>query len=149
MLINSATIINALRSVVTYYPSQQLSGDVLSIDWPYRVMVHHYDELVAFREQVKSKDPEDLCVREREAPEHLNLLIHFLDDAVMNDIKAEAERNKRGFGTYEHLWYHYRPGCVVLMNYVENEASKWDAFVVQGVSGGPSDEGSESWEIEG
>lgn len=149
MLIYSAAIINALRSVVTYYPSQDLSGDVLRIDWPYRILVHHYDDLADFREQVNSKSPGDLCVRERDAVEHLNLLIQFLDDAVMSDIRAEAERNERGFATYEHFWYAYRPGCVVLTIFREDESSKWDAFVVQSVSGGPSAEDSEVWEIEG
>lgn len=148
MLIYSAAIINALQSVVAYYPSQELSGDVLKIDWPYQILVHHYDELVAFREQVKSKSPADLCVRERDADEHLNLLIQFLDDAIMSDIRAEAERNKRGFGTYEHFWYPYRPGCVVVTTFLEDDASKWDAYVVQQISGGPSAEDSGQWVIE-
>lgn len=148
ILVYSTDIINALQAVVAYYPSQDLSGDVLRIDWPYRVLVHHYDELVAFREQVMLKALEDLCVRERNASEHLKLLIQFLDETVMVDIRAEAGRNKQGWATYEHFWYSYRPGCVVVSNLVKSDPSDWDAMVVEEVSGGPSDS-SGMWRIKG
>lgn len=149
MIIHSAAIINALRAVVSYYPSQNLSGDSLRIDWPYRVLVHHYDELVRFKTEVTLKIPEDLCVRERDAVEHLDVLIHFLDDSVMVDIRAEAERIKKGFVTYENLWYHYRPGCAVVTQYLEDEGSQWNTYVVRNIDGGPTPEHSEPWRIVG
>ncbi|KAL1847379.1 hypothetical protein Daus18300_013964 [Diaporthe australafricana] len=107
ILIYSTAIINALQSVVIYYPSQSLSGDVLKIDKPYCILAHYYDQLVEFRQHVLSKSSEDLCVREKDAPEHLQLLIKFLDDAVMDELRAESERNKRGQYTYEHSWLHF------------------------------------------
>ena len=148
ILIYSRALINALQAVVAYYPSQNLSGDVLEIDWPYRILVHHYDELVLFQNKVMSKSPADLCVRERDAAEHLKLLIQFLDDAVMVDIWAEAERNKRGFCTYENFWYLYRPGCVVVSNLISRDRSDWDAMVVEEASGGPSGD-SGRWDVRG
>lgn len=149
IVIHSAAIINALRAVVSYYPSQDLSGDSVRIAWPYRVLVHHYDELVEFKKEVTLKSPEDLCVRERDAVEHLDVLIQFLDDSVMVDIRAEAERSKKGFVTYENLWYHYRPGCAVVTNYLEDDESQWRTYVVQDIEGGPTPERSESWHIMG
>lgn len=149
IVIYSAAIINALRTVVSYYPSQDLSRDVLRIDSPYRILVHHYDELVEFRKQVMSRSPEDLCVRERDAAEHLEMLIQFLDDAVMVDIRAEAERNRRGFITYKNFWYAYRPGCVAMVNFLEDDPSKWETYVVRSMSGGPTLEDPGVWIIEG
>lgn len=149
IVIHSAAIINALRAVVSYYPSQNLSGDSVRIDWPYRVLVHHYEELVDFKTEITLKSPEDLCVRERDAVEHLDVLIQFLDDSVMVDIRAEAERIKKGFVTYDNLWYHYRPGCAVVTHYLEEEDSQWRTYVVQSIEGGPTPEHSESWEIMG
>lgn len=149
IVIHSAAIINALRAVVSYYPSQDLSGDSLRIDWPYRVLVHHYDALVEFKTEVTLKNPEDLCVREKDAVEHLDVLLQFLDDSVMVDIRVEAERFKKGFVTYENLWYHYRPGCAVLSQYLEDEESQWRSYVVQSVEGGPTPEHSWSWQIVG
>lgn len=149
IVIHSAAIINALRAVVSYYPSQDLSGDSLRIAWPYRVLVHHYDELVEFKTEVTLKSPEDLCVRERDAVEHLDVLIHFLDDSVMMDIRAERERIEKGFVTYENLWYHYRPGCAVVTRYLEDERSQWRTYVVRDIEGGPTPEHSRSWYITG
>lgn len=149
IVIHSEAIINALRAVVSYYPSQDLSGDSVRIDWPYRVLVHHYDELVGFKTEVSLKSPEDLCVRERDAVEHLDVLLQFLDDSVMVDIRVEAERFKKGFVTYENLWYHYRPGCAVLSQYLEDEESQWRSYVVRSVEGGPTSEHSWSWQVVG
>lgn len=149
IVIHSVAIINALRAVVSYYPSQDLSGDSVRIDWPYRVLVHHYDELVELRTEVTLKSPEDLCVRERDAVEHLDVLIQFLNDSVMVDIRAEAERIKKGFVTYENLWYHYRPGCAVVDHRLEDDDSKWRTYVVRSIEGGPTPERSEEWKITG
>lgn len=149
IIIHSAAIINALRAVVSYYPSQNLSGDSVRIDWPYRVLVHHYDELVEFQAEVTLKSPEDLCVRERDAVEHLDVLIQFLDDSVMVDIRAETERIKKGFVTYENLWYHYKPGCAVVTSYLEEDDSQWRTYVVRSIEGGPTPENSVSWHIMG
>lgn len=149
ILIYSTAIINAIQSVVAYYPSQKLTANPLKIEWPYRVLVHHYDDLVAFRKQVTLKSPENICVREKGAGEHLKMLLQFLDDAVMGGIRAESERNARGFRTYEHLWYAYRPGCVFLTSRLEDEASRWTAIVVSSVSGGPSPDANWPWRIDG
>lgn len=149
IVIHSAAIINALRAVVSYYPSQDLSGDSLRIEWPYRVLVHHYDELVGFKTEVTLKSPEDLCVRERNAVDHLDVLIHFLDDSVMMDIRAEAERIKKGFVTYENLWYHFRPGCAVVTQGLADEESQWSTYVVRSIEGGPTPEQSKAWQVNG
>ena len=53
----STSIINALRSVVKYYPSQDLSGNPVKIHYPYAVLVHHYDELSVFRDACAAKSP--------------------------------------------------------------------------------------------
>lgn len=149
IVIHSVAIINALRAVVSYYPSQDLSGDSPRIDWPYRVLVHHYDELEEFKTAVTLKSPEDLCVRERDAVEHLGVLIQFLDDSVMVDIGAEVERIKKGFITYENLWYHYRPGCAVVTQHLEDSSSQWRTYVVRSIEGGPNPERSGEWRING
>ncbi|RYC59099.1 hypothetical protein CHU98_g7106 [Xylaria longipes] len=72
----SPAIVNALRSVVQYYPSQDLTGDIV-INWPYAILVHHYDELAQFRDRVAQKDERDLCEREKRAFDDLNLLLKY------------------------------------------------------------------------
>lgn len=97
--IYSPAIRNALNSVVQYYPGQSLSGDVLEVDWPYPVLVHHYDQLQQFREHALLKEPSDLCKREVHAGEDIQALLSYLDQTVMVDVKAEISRLERGCHT--------------------------------------------------
>lgn len=43
--IYSRSIINALQSVVNYYPGQDLVSMPVDIRWPYAILIHHWDEL--------------------------------------------------------------------------------------------------------
>jgi hypothetical protein len=106
----SPAIANALQSVVRYYPSQFLTGDPIVVRWPYPVLVHHYEKLAEFRDAAAAKDPHDMCIMEREADEHISLLLQFLDHQVMEGVRAEQERNKRGCYTWEYAWMYNKPG---------------------------------------
>lgn len=112
----SPAIIHALRSVVQYYPSQDLTGDIV-ITWPYAILVHHYDELTQYRNMVSQKDPNDLCEREKGADEDLSLLLQYLDRSIMPEVRKERERNERGFYTFEYFWLSMRPGATCLRKY--------------------------------
>lgn len=113
--IHSRSIINALQSVVQYYPGHDLTRDVLTIKWPYPILVHHYDELSKFREECARQDSSKLCAREIDAYDHLGLLLQFLDKHVMADVNAEKERNKNGFETFEWLWVQLKPGSTIMI----------------------------------
>ncbi len=114
--IYSAAIIHALQSIVQYYPGQDLTGDAIDMPWPYPILVHHFDELTKFREQCMAKPSSQLCVREREVPEHLELLLRFLDTGIMVDVRAEQERNRNGFYTWEGYWVAMKPGITILQS---------------------------------
>ena len=143
--IYSTAIINALQSVVRYYPSQDLSGDLVRVNWPYPVLVHHYSELKAFRERCSVKDQDAMCVRERHAVEHLDILFDFLEGAIMEDVYAEQERNKRGFHTFEYLWLKMRPGTTILFKLSVDK--DWHSCVIHSVSGGVFENPSSEWAI--
>ena len=95
MHILSSAVIHALRSVVQYYPTQDLSSAVIKISAPYAILAHHYDELMEYREKIKSSDLEEICYREKDAYEHLGVLKAFLDEHVMPAVEAEKAGNKR------------------------------------------------------
>lgn len=145
--IYSPAILNALNAVVQYYPSQSLSGDVLEVNWPYPVLVHHYDQLLEFRKQVLSKNPSDLCVRETSAGEDLQALLGYLDQTVMSDIKDEKSRLERGYMSFEHTWYSHRPGTTYLTQSIEDP--HWRAWVIKEVSGGTFVDPPQPWRIRG
>ncbi|RYP71351.1 hypothetical protein DL771_004839 [Monosporascus sp. 5C6A] len=132
--IYSVAIIHALRSVVRYYPEQDLSGDVIEIDWPYPVLVHHYDELRSFRKACANKEPSEACVRERHLDKPLELLLGFLDKEVMDSVNAEKERNMRGYTTFDYLWVSHKPGTTIM--YERSGELGWEAGIVYSMSGG-------------
>jgi len=145
MNIFSRSIANALQSVVKYYPSQSLSADPIVVQWPYPVLVHHYDELSDFRNAAAAKDTKDLCLMERDAAKHLSLLLQFLDEHVMEGARAEQERNKRGLFTWEYAWLHYRPGRT---NLAKNRGEDdWWATVHHSISGGVFEDPPVNWNI--
>ncbi|KAK3994205.1 ATPase [Cladorrhinum sp. PSN332] len=146
--IYSPAIANALHSVVKYYPSQSLSGDPIVIRWPYPILVHHYDELVAFKDAAAKKDPAELCIMEKDAPEHIKLLLAFLDRHVMDDVRAEQERLRKGTYTWEHMWVGYKPGVTTIEKFLGD--TEWTVRVVHGVSGGSFEtDGIVPWSITG
>ncbi|OTB06589.1 hypothetical protein M426DRAFT_318656 [Hypoxylon sp. CI-4A] len=129
----SPAIVNALQTVVQYYPSQDMTGTI-EINWPYAILVHHYDELAKFREDVALKKEDDLCIREKAAYEHIGLLLKFLDDNIMAEVEAEKERNKKGFYTFELAWVFLKPGLTLLDQW--RDSTDLLPRVIHSVSGG-------------
>lgn len=144
--IYSSAIINALRSVVQYYPSQDLSGSSLEIKSPYPVLVHHYDALHDFKANCDAKNPNELCVHEKDASAHLTHLLYFMDENIMERVRAEQERLKAGFQTFENQWIVFKPGNTIVFKDIEG---KWKAFVVQSVTGGTYQNSTSPWKVLG
>jgi hypothetical protein len=145
--IYSVAIINALRSVVQYYPGQDLSGDFIQIEWPYPILVHHYSQLRSFREAVAKKEPHKLCVRERDVDKHLELLFGFLDREVMKSVKDEQERNSRGCFTFDYEWVALEPGKTIFYSTREGEEGVFHPGVIHSVSGGIFGQSREAWMV--
>ncbi|KAI1502348.1 P-loop containing nucleoside triphosphate hydrolase protein [Biscogniauxia marginata] len=140
----SPAIINALQTVVQYYPSQDLTGDII-VNWPYPILVHHYDELAKFREDSAKRDGKDRCVREKGAYADIGLLLKFLDDNVMADVAAEKERNKNGFFTFEHAWVFLKPGLTVLDQW--RDSTDLLPRVIHSISGGVFQHPRVAWKV--
>ncbi|EQB48870.1 hypothetical protein CGLO_11851 [Colletotrichum gloeosporioides Cg-14] len=141
--INSIALINAIQSVVRYYPGQDLSGEYITIPKPYPILVHHYDELQEFRRACLSKPLSGLCIRQRDAAEHLRVLLDHLDTEVMVNVKEEQERNSRGYSTFEWRWVAYKPGTTVLQK--DERDPSWYAYVVHSLEGGVLENPPSPW----
>jgi len=142
----SPAIINALQSVVQYYPGQDLTGDVVEVRWPYPILVHHYDELSGFAEECATKDQSLLCERERDAASHIKLLLDYLDADIMDTVRAEKERNRKGFYTFEGFWVGHKPGTTILQSIVEDK--NMERLVVHSVTGGIFEYLSTDWSVD-
>lgn len=145
--IYSIAIINALRRVVEYYPGQDLSGEPLELPWPYPILVHHYDKLSDFKSDREQREAETLCMRERNAAEHLGVLLCFLDDDIMKAVREEQTLNQQSLYTFENLWLSYKPGSTVLVKHINDDYPI--GYVVQTVSGGTFVSPPTRWEIQG
>jgi len=72
MRIHSTAILNALHSVVKYYPSESLVGNPVTLQWPYAILCHHYEELVRFSSFCRDGDPLILCKLEQNGSSHID-----------------------------------------------------------------------------
>ncbi|KAH9884003.1 hypothetical protein F4778DRAFT_578486 [Xylariomycetidae sp. FL2044] len=112
LYLHSAPIKHALQSVVQYYPRYNLGGNVIS--WPYVNLVHHYEELKGYANRCALKVESDSCLMNRNVPEHVGLLLEFLDREIMDAIRLEKERNDRQQYTFDLAWLALRPGATIL-----------------------------------
>jgi hypothetical protein len=118
--IHSPSVINALQSVVNYYPRHPVIGDPIDIYEPYPILVHHQAELEAFRERFSpealQKDDEETkdCVL-KDTYEHLGYLLDFLNDCHGNKITLEKERWVQPVPkvSFDLLWLLLKPGTDV------------------------------------
>lgn len=145
MRILSGAIAHALRSVVQFYPSQDLASDIIKIDYPYAVLVHHYDELVEYRERVSVDSPEELCHREKDAYEDLCVLLEFLDEHIMPAVEEERARNRRGYVSYEGFWINLKPGNTIVAH--AGTSNEYYAGVVHSLSGGHFVTPATTWQL--
>ncbi|KAI1276257.1 P-loop containing nucleoside triphosphate hydrolase protein [Xylaria sp. FL0933] len=143
--LTSPAIVNALRSVVQYYPSQDLTGDIV-INWPYPILVHHYNELAQFRDRVAEKEKDKLCEREKRAYEDLSLLLQYLDKSIMPEVLKERERNARGYHTFEYMWVLFKPGTTVQSD-LDNGTLQH--YVVSALRNGALQYPPQDWDVEG
>ncbi|KUI67664.1 hypothetical protein VM1G_03035 [Cytospora mali] len=146
--IYSPAIINALQSVVEYYPGQDLSGTTIVIRWPYPILVHHYEKLCDFKTKCKTTDLNELCVRERDAAAHIDLLLHFLDDNIMEQARAEEERIKRGYYTFENFWVSHKPGRTIVFQ-DDSRKKEWVPLVISSIGGGIFENPPMPWTVFG
>jgi hypothetical protein len=144
--IHSQAIMQVLRSVVQYYPSQDLSSEIIKISAPYTVLVHHYDELMQYREKCKpgSSSTVQLCHREEGAYEHLGILKDFLDTHIMPAVEEEKARNLRGFITFDMRWVEMKPGYTKTLPV---KHGKDEAGIIHSFEGGSLQHPKTPWKV--
>lgn len=130
----SSKLINALRSVVKYYPGQSLIGDTLEFPAPYQFLVHHRHDLERYKAQ---HPPQHDQLYQEECNEHIDHLLEFLQNTMGKELKEEEERHKRGVATFEYLWLLLKPGQDVFVN--DSLKGRLQSAVLENVEGGYQD----------
>lgn len=110
LMIRSPRLIEAVRSAVKDYPEANLMQNEIHLEEPFRIVARHHDQLVEHRDKLKpAAGQEDDSIDDTEYLE-MKLLIDFLDERVMDKVRAEKERHKNGKATWEMLWLLFKPG---------------------------------------
>ena len=134
--IKSAAILNALYSVIEYYPGLNLSEGSAILNDPCAVLIHHENELKAYRNRKNpdfiSSQEEKLCQRDRKAYEHLGILLDLLQHRSGTAVEIERQRYARGVATFEMLWLLLKPGTDVYRDASSN--GNYSAYVVRSVA---------------
>lgn len=152
----SAQLRNALQIFVQYYPEQDLSGDIIEVPGPYMILVQHYDELSEFGRRCEQAIEGQLCQREVDVPAHIRLLLAFLDDKVMDNVRAEQERNQRGATAWKWCWMRFKPGSMLFhsksgsgerLQYGTPTGLRWKASIVHSTHGRTLVNPPKAWEV--
>lgn len=126
MIIRSSYLVEALRSVVKYYPGQELAGETVTIPEPYYILLHHRKELAAYFTKDIQGDPQrvnDIGTERKseiEGPDslgqgHFKVLQAYLDARWKKKIEREETRHALTppTATFEMLWMLFKPGTRV------------------------------------
>ncbi|KAL0254965.1 hypothetical protein SLS55_009489 [Diplodia seriata] len=117
MVIHSAWLLEAIREVVQFYPSQNLTGDTVTVHEPYCALVHYITELRDLKNRLAldrvtdpEQEPDDVSVKY----EHLRILLEYLEPHVERVALPARRRLRRDepTTTFEDLWYLLRPGVL-------------------------------------
>lgn len=117
--IHSPAVINAIQAVVNYYPRHPVIGKPIDIYEPYPILIHHREELEAFRQLFspevleKADDAKD-CVLQ-DTYEHVGCVLEFLEDRYGEKIRREKERWAQDVPkcSFDMLWLLLKPGSDV------------------------------------
>ena len=153
----SPRVIETLRKLVEYYPNHSLADKEVMIEYPYRVLVHHYEELVHIkdlcRDGTSGRKTEELGADFRfdeELGHQLGVLLRFLDENYyQEEVKPELSLYKSGHATYEKLWILLRPGSIVFAK-IRGEVAGFVVSKVKHKSGHPTSSTTspfDHWEV--
>jgi hypothetical protein len=127
--INSKKLINFLRTFIRYYPSQDLSGDTITIQSPFCMLAHYYNELLAIndKKEFSSQVPiheddgqtqrprfeEVTSVLDESTVYDLNILLSSFKDEYARVFAAAEARHAAGVVNFDLIWFLLKPGAKV------------------------------------
>ncbi|KAK1750508.1 AAA family ATPase [Echria macrotheca] len=102
--INSKLLKDLLADIIGYYPGQSFATSDVSIDFPAQCLYHYRPELLAALDEQEEGS---------ECAEHLRILLDFIDEHFVDEIKEGTNLRDKGLISYEHLWTIFKPGSLV------------------------------------
>ncbi|KAK3489913.1 P-loop containing nucleoside triphosphate hydrolase protein [Neurospora crassa] len=116
----SPSLTQAIRKLVSYYPSEDLHGRTLELGRHYELVWLHLDDFEKYIEQPDEDNGTRLVKTQ------LRQLLALVASINGQGVADEKVRHARGICTYDMVWLLYKPGITV---YLESRGSL-AAFVV-------------------
>ncbi|KAF7886495.1 uncharacterized protein EAF01_011173 [Botrytis porri] len=118
--IHSQSLIEVIREVVDYYPSQNLDGRVVIIQKPYWVLIHHEKEL--HEKHTQLTEQLECTEADKEKAEHLKALLDFIKPQSMKLLQPILPllKNKVPTVSFDGLRYLLKPGTLAYYKF-DNE----------------------------
>ncbi|OJD40335.1 atpase aaa+ type core protein [Diplodia corticola] len=117
MEIHSPLLLQVIRDVVDYYPTQNLTGDVVTVHEPYWVLVHYYPELKKIYQALVEEQEDSVADSSGEdertkKKNHLGVLLKFLTPHFEQHVSPIDRRLAKTTPTvkWEDIWYLLKPG---------------------------------------
>lgn len=102
--INSQHLKDILRDTIGSFPGVSFQTKDITIDAPYRVLLHYKGELEKAGEKLEEGS---------EAKDHLDLLLDFVYEQFKDTIEETENLLEQGLISYQHLWTIFRPGTII------------------------------------
>ncbi|TGO69786.1 hypothetical protein BOTNAR_0007g00680 [Botryotinia narcissicola] len=124
--IHSQSLIEVIREVVDYYPSQNLDGRVVIIQKPYWVLIHHEKEL--HEKHTRLTEQPECTEADKEKAEHLKALLDFIKPQSMKLLQPILPllKNKVPTVSFDGLRYLLKPGTLAYYKY----DNKWIGYII-------------------
>ena len=118
--IHSKRVLDCLRSLIQYYPDLGLALEQpeVSFEYPYRALIHYYDELQDMRKRCATSygdAPESSTLYNLRTREDLDVVMGHLETIYSSEIKPELDLHyqKLPVAKFDALWLLYKPGDTV------------------------------------
>ncbi|KAI0428544.1 P-loop containing nucleoside triphosphate hydrolase protein [Xylaria sp. FL1042] len=104
LTVNSPHVLKAFRDVIrSYDPVVSDFNSPLSLQEPFSMLVHCWDELDEYRKALCHTD----------ARGHLDLLFEFMNHELKSDRDHALKMTQKGQISFKHAWFIYRPGDIL------------------------------------
>lgn len=108
--IHNPRILKIISDVVEYYPSHPTDiKDGMTLEHPFQILYHHWNELEEYRSQAEEEDQRDVDDM------FLKLLLQFMDKQLGSDRKKAKQLLSTGYISFNLLWTLYRPGSLAII----------------------------------
>ena len=118
MFIYDSVFLEIMKSLIKYYPSGNLTGDEIYIEYPWKMLMHYYKEIVSLRNELRDSEATSRDIYKTDRGLAKSKKVHSIDQ-ILELIKGtydtivhpEIENHtKSRVAEFGKLWLLFRPG---------------------------------------